>query len=99
MDVNLFTALSLPPNSVLITSNALLLAQLKSWGCLTEMFLQGSDSAVPVALRVSMGMSMNPRTVKCVMKLCIAEKYIIPVCEQGNGEFKCTNVMVHFYLC
>lgn len=34
------TALLLPPDSVLITSNALLLAGLKSWGCLTEMFLE-----------------------------------------------------------
>lgn len=90
MDVNLITFLSLPPDSVLITSNALPLARLRSWGCLTEMFLQESDSAVPVALAVSMGMCMNPCTVKCVTKLCIAENCIIPVCEHSNGEFKYT---------
>lgn len=60
LDINLITSLSLPPDSVLITSNALPLARLMSLGCLTEMFLQGSDSAVPVALVVSMGMCMNP---------------------------------------
>lgn len=62
------------------------------------MFLQGSDSAVPVALMVSMGISMNPCTVKCVMKLGIAGKNIIPVCEQGNGEFKYTDVMMYVHL-
>jgi len=57
LDVNLITALSLPLNSVLITSDALLLAGLKSWGRLIEVFLQGRDSAVPLALKVSVAMS------------------------------------------
>lgn len=95
--VYLITALSLPPNSVVITSNALLLARLKSWGCVREMFLQESYSAVPVAPVVSMEMRLDPCTVKFVMKLCIAEKRLTLACEQGDGEFECTDVMVHFY--
>lgn len=95
--VYLITALSLPPNSVVITSNALLLARLKSWGCVREMFLQESYSAVPVALVVSMEMRVDPRTVKFVRKLCIAEKRLTRACEQGDGELKYTGVMVHFY--
>lgn len=95
--VYLITALSLPPNSVVITSNALLLARLKSWGCVREMFLQESYSAVPMAPVVSMEMRLDPCTVKFVMKLCIAEKRLTLACEQGGGEFECTDVMVHFY--
>lgn len=96
LDIYFITALSLPPNSVVIASNALLLAGLKSWGCVTEVFLQESCSAVPVALVVSMEMNTNPCTVKFVMKLCIAEKFIISVCDQGSGEFECTSVIMHF---
>lgn len=98
LDIYFITALSLPPNSVVIASNALLLAGLKSWGCVTEVFLQESYSVVLVALVVSVEMNTNPCTVKSVMKLCITEKFVIPVCDQGNGEFECTNVMMHFDL-
>lgn len=98
LDIYFITALSLPPNCVVIASNALLLTGLKSWGCVTEVFLQESCSAVPVALVVSMEMNMSPWTVKFVMKLCIAENFVIPVCDQGNGEFECTNVIMHFDL-
>lgn len=61
------------------------------------MFLQESYSAVPMAPVVSMEMRLDPCTVKFVMKLCIAEKRLTLACEQGGGEFECTDVMVHFY--